>query len=573
VTDRLRPPAVGPHNRNVAFWRAFSRPARYAAIVAGALPALAFPAPNLEFVAWFGLVPGMLLFRSAPSGREAAVRGWWFGAGFLLASLYWLAPNLGPGLLLIVAFIGALWTIFGAATWGLLRSPVTPLRALAALAVVPSCWLVADWVRSWQGFGGPWSVYGASQWQHPAILALAALGGVWLVSFALVAANTGILIALVARPIPVRLIGAASALIALAAGPVAFALTSASPVSRQVTIALVQPGVVHNRTLSAYASQRLSAGLGHDHADLIVWGESSVAVDLSQPGSASRLRQLEELSAADGAQLLVNQDSIVNGNHSKVALLIGRNGIDGRYVKTRLVPFGEYIPFRGELGWLTKISKAASQNMIPGTGARVLHVTMPKGPPLTIGVLICFESAFPDMSRVDTDHGAQLVVYQTSDSTWQASWEWAQAQHAALAALRSAETGRPVVQAALTGDSVAFDARGRLLAWKGSSFRGVALERLRLPPASARTLYDQLGDYVPWTAVAISVLAAAIALLRTGRIRRLTAHPHGPAGIVWDGNPRRDRSGAVTSTPQQDGATNGSGLEGGSPAAAPRSEQ
>ena len=235
-----------------------------------------------------------------------------------------------------------------------------------------------------------------------------------------------------------------------------------------MTIALVQPGVVHNSTLSAYASQRLSAGLRRDHADLIVWGESSVAVDLSQPSSAPRLRQLEALSAADGAQLLVNQDSIVNGNHSKVALLIGRNGIDGRYVKTRLVPFGEYIPFRGELGWLTKISKAASQNMVPGTGARVLHVTMPKGPPLTIGVLICFESAFPDMSRVDTDHGAQLIVYQTSDSTWQASWEWAQAQHAALGALRAAETGRPVVQAALTGDSVAFDARGRLLAWKGS---------------------------------------------------------------------------------------------------------
>ncbi len=559
----------------MAFWRAFGRPVRYAALVAGVLPALAFPAPNLEFVAWFGLVPGMLLFRSAPSAREAAVRGWWFGTGFLLAALDWLAPNLGPGLLLIAVFIGALWTIFGAATWGLLRPPITPLRALAALAVVPSCWLVADWVRSWQGFGGPWAVYGASQWQHPAILALAALGGVWLVGFALVAANTGILIALAARPIPVRLIGAACALIALAAGPAAFALTSASPVSRHVTIALVQPGVVHNPKVSVDASQRLSADLRGDNADLIVWGESSVAYDLSLAKYAPLLHQLERLSAADGAQLLVNQDSVApDGDKSKVALLIGSNGVDGRYIKTRLVPFGEYIPFRQELGWLTKISKAAAQNMVPGTGARVLHVTMPNGqPPLTIGVLICFESAFPDMSRVDTDHGAQLIVYQTSDSTWQASWEWAEAQHAALSALRAAETGRPVVQAALTGDSVAFDARGRLLAWKGPSFRGVALVRLGLPPASARTLYDRLGDYVPWTAVAIAALAAAVALLRTGRIRSLTGRPRGPADIVWDGTPRRDRSGAVTGTSQQDGATNGSGLSDGSPAAAPRAEQ
>jgi apolipoprotein N-acyltransferase len=556
----------------VAFWRAFAKPLRYAALVAGALPALAFPAPNLEFLAWFGLVPGMLLMRAAPSMREGAVRGWWFGAGFLLASLYWLTPNLGPGLLLIAAVIGALWTGFGAATWGLLRPPLTPLRALAAIVVVPSAWLVADWARSWQGFGGPWAVYGVSQWQHPVILALAAVGGVWLVSFALVAANTGILIAVAARPVPVRLVGAAGAVVAIAAGPVAFALTSAVPAGRHVTIALVQPGVVRNVKLASDASQRLSAGLAHDHADLVVWGESSVAVDLSLPSSAAQLHRLEALSAADETQLLVNQDSVVDGNHSKVALLIGSNGIDGRYVKTRLVPFGEYIPFRQELGWLTKISKAAQENMVPGSGAHVLRVTTPGGRPLAIGVLICFESAFPDMSRVDTDHGAQLIVYQTSDSTWQAGWEWVQAQHASLSAVRAAETGRPVVQAALTGDSVAFDPRGRLLEWKSSKFRGVALARIALPPASAKTPYDVLGDYVMWTAVGIAALAAAIALLRTGKIRRGPFRPHPRAGLPWDGNPRRDRSGVVAGTSRDGAASSGTDLSDGGPAAA-RPEQ
>jgi len=557
----------------VAFWRAFAQPARYAALAAGALPALAFPAPNLEFVAWFGLVPGMLLLRASRSAREAAVRGWWFGTGFLLASLYWLAPNLGPGLLLVTAFIGALWSGFGVATRGLLRDLVTPRRAVAALAVVPSCWLVADWVRSWQGFGGPWAVYGASQWQHPAVLALAALGGVWLVSFALVAANTGILILLVARPVPARLIGAAGAAIAVAAGPVAFAFTSASPVSRPVTVAVVQPGVVHNPKISVDASQRLSAGLHRDRPDLIVWGESSVAYDLSLSKYAPLRRQLQALSAADGAQLLVNQDSIApNGDKSKVALLVGSNGIDGRYVKTRLVPFGEYIPFRQQLGWLTKISKAAPQNMIPGTGAHVLRVTT-RGGPVRIGVLICFESAFPDMSRVDTDQGAQLIVYQTSDSTWQAGWEWVQAQHAALGALRAAETGRPALQAALTGDSAAFDARGRLLAWKGSEFRGVAVVRLGLPPVSARTLYDRLGDYVPWVAVVIAALAAAVALIRAGRAGRMPIRPHRPSELPWDGDPGRDRSGAVAGTARDGAAASGPGPGDGSPAVAPPSEQ
>ncbi len=101
-------------------------------------------------------------------------------------------------------------------------------------------------------------------------------------------------------------------------------------------------------------------------------------------------------------------------------------------------------------------------------------------------MLICFESAFPDMSRVDADHGAQVIIYQTSDSTFQASW--APAQHAALSAVRAAETGRPVVQAALTGDSAAFDDRGRTLAWKGSQPDGNVA---RTAPAAAG-----LGSYL-----------------------------------------------------------------------------
>jgi apolipoprotein N-acyltransferase len=250
----------------VGFWRAFKQPVHYAALAAGALPVLAFPSANLEWLAWFGLVPGMLLFRAAPSAREAAVRGWWFGAGFLLFSLYWLIPNLGPALLLVAAVIGALWAGVGGATWALLRPPVTPLRALAALAVVPSAWLVGEWLRSWQGFGGPWAVYGVSQWEHPVFLALAALGGVWLLTFALVAANTGILIAVVARRISVRLIGAGAAAIAIGAGPLAFALTSAAPVTRHVTVAMVQTGVVHDPSVRANESQRLSSGLARDHS-------------------------------------------------------------------------------------------------------------------------------------------------------------------------------------------------------------------------------------------------------------------------------------------------------------------
>ena len=234
-----------------------------------------------------------------------------------------------------------------------------------------------------------------------------------------------------------------------------------------------------------------------------------------------------------GAEVLVNQDaSLPDGARSKVALLIGPHGIVGSYTKTRLVPFGEYIPLRAALGWLATISRAAASNMIPGDGAHLVHATDRLGRPLPLGVLICFESAFPDMSRVDADRGAQLIVYQTSDSTFQGSW--APAQHASLSAVRAAETGRPVVQAALTGDTVAFDARGRLLALMTARQRGVTVVRLGLPPAGARTVYDRLGDYVPWAATGIVVVAAITAFLMVRR---------GRGGQVrWDGNLRRARS-------------------------------
>src|SRR6516162_11001775 len=230
----------------MSFWRrmgaALGKPARWGALASGALLVLAFPAPNLEFLAWFGRVPGLLLMHAAPSAREAAVRAWWFGAGFIMAAHYWLVPNIGPALLLVAIVLGVCWIGVGISIWALLRPPVTPGRALAALVVVPSYWLLVEWIRSWQALGGPWALLGASQWQHPAMLALASVGGVWLVSFALVAANTGLVILVTAPRAALRALGAAAAAIAVGAGPLTFALTPPVHPAGYMTVALVQPG-------------------------------------------------------------------------------------------------------------------------------------------------------------------------------------------------------------------------------------------------------------------------------------------------------------------------------------------
>ncbi len=544
-------------------WRklrgSLAKPVRYAALAAGALPVLAFPVPNVEFLAWCGLVPGLAIMRAARSAREAAVRGAWFGTGFMLAAHYWLAPNIGPALLLVAIVLGSLWAGVGVSAWALLRAPVTARRGLAALVVVPSYWLVVEWIRSWQALGGPWALLGTSQWQHPMVLALAAVGGVWLVSFVLVAANVAILIGLAAPRLAVRALGAVTVALLVASGPVAFELLPAATPDRYLTVAMVQPGIVHNPVLRADASERMTARL-RGHPGLIIWGESSIASDLRLDHTL--LAKIEVLSAAKGAQILVNQDSLTPRGKSKVAVLVGPHGIVATYTKTRLVPFGEYIPFRQQLGWLTKISRAAPVNMIPGDGARDMTITPPAGGPVKIGVLICFEAAFPDMSRVDALHGAQLIVYQTSDSTFQQSW--APAQHASLAAVRAAETGRPAVQAALTGVTAAFDARGRLLTWLGTSDRGTAFVRVGLMPVSALTPFDRIGEVVPWTAVGIAILAGGVFILGLlGKRPRLI-------GIMSDGNRRPVPSVSIPETAEGGERVPSPGEPGGEAAPSPR---
>ena len=390
---------------------------------------LIFPGLNLSFVAWFGLVPAIVLFARADSAREALARGWWFGAGYLVSMLSWMAPQVGPGLLLVGLVAGITWSPFAIFARLLLRPGDRAWQRFGlALIVVPATWLIPEWFRSYQGLGGPWDLYGASQWQHPAVLALAAVGGVWLVSVALVMANVGIT-ALLAGLVPGLLTpgarlaprvpasglpaaGLAALIAAAGAGPLAFALTPPSPTVRTVTVALVQAGIVANAVQRVDASETLTASLskggslGGVKPDLIIWGESSIAEDLTRPSNAPLLHQVEALSARDGAEIVVSQDATPSGKaHEKWAVVVSPDGIKGIYVKTRLVPFGEYIPLRQELSWLTKISKAASSNMVPGTGAQVLMMTDRDGRPLPVGVLICFESAFPDMSRVDADNG------------------------------------------------------------------------------------------------------------------------------------------------------------------------
>ncbi|MFJ9695262.1 apolipoprotein N-acyltransferase [Kitasatospora sp. NPDC101183] len=481
---------------------------RTAALACGAVPVVAFPQAGQAWLAWVALVPGLLLMQRAPGAREAAVRGWWFGAGFILTAMYWLLPSIGPGLPVIALLFGTLQAGLGYAVHRLLGPPLTTRRALLALLVVPAVWVTTEYARSWHALGGPWALLGATQWQHPTVLALASAGGIWLVSVAVAAVNTGVLVLLTAVNRTPRAVAALSVVAVLAAGPLLFALRPAPVRDGAVTVALVQPGIVEDPQERFDASARATAALVGRPVDLIVWGESSTTADLDH--DTASLDRLRELSAATGAQLLAGEDARkADGRISKDAVLVSPAGVLDRYRKIRLVPFGEYIPLRPALGWISGVSRAAGENRAPGTAFHLLPVTDRSGAPLPVGALICFESAFPDMARTAARDGARVLVYQSSTSTFQRTW--APEQHVSLAAIRAAETGRPAVQASLTGVSAAFDAQGRELARLGTDGTGALTVRLPLTATSTRTWYDRIGDVVPLGALLVTAGAGAAA--------------------------------------------------------------
>jgi apolipoprotein N-acyltransferase len=138
---------------------------------------------------------------------------------------------------------------------------------------------------------------------------------------------------------------------------------------------------------------------------------------------------------------------------------------------------------------------------------------------LRFGPMVCFESAFPDMSRYLANRGAQLLVAQSSTSSFQGSW--APAQHASLAALRSAETGRPMVHATLTGISAVYDSQGRPAGSQLGTDRSTAAV-YDIPLTRNLTLYDRFGDWVVHLAVVLLAVAAAyeVVVRRSARAPR-----------------------------------------------------
>ncbi len=468
----------------------------------GAISSLAFPAPAWWWLGWVGLVPIFVLIALATTRREAMLRAWLAGAGFLVALHYWLIPFMGWFTIPVGAFVGLFWLPIGMAVWSFLRPGVEPWRQGVALVVVPATWVVIEWVRSWEYLAGSWGLWGATQWQIEPIIQSAALGGVWLLSYLLVLVNVALAQAFLLEGRdrrPALAVVVAIPLLMTTAG----ALRPEPPVTGSLRVAGIQPGEIPSDSDRIAAHLALTASLEPGTFDVVVWGQSSVGLDpLSHPEVEEALRDAAHRAGTD---FLVNIDARTDVGIMKSTAQYTPDGPVAFYDKRRLVPFGEYIPLRPLLGWLTGVTQAADVDRVRGDVPTTLTIAGAK-----VGPLISYESTFPDMRREVARLGPDLTIVQGASTTFQGTW--AQPQQASFEAIRAVESGRPAVLVTLSGTSTAFDARGRRLAWIPADQETAFV--VDVPLSQEETPYVRLGDWVVWLSVGVVLVVAARPVVR-----------------------------------------------------------
>ena len=495
------------------------------AITSGLILALAMPQPGFWPLAWVGLVPLFIALRDARP-REAAAYGLICGLVYFGIILYWIwLFGYLPWVLLAIVQ-GLFYAAFAAVACVVLPSRI----GWWGYAAVPAAWTVMQWSRSLGVYGFPWGGLAHTQAGNLSVAQLASVTGVWGIEFVLCAFSLAA--AAVLFP-PMRKRRLAPGIVALglvvAIHGVGFmALRAGTGDGGSIRVAVIQPNTAHGVVPEpGYAEdafdvcERLSLEAARDDSDIIVWPESTLATEITDAGYGGRIANLARKTDAD---YLVGgydpaSDPEPDGSYN-AAHLYARDGAKaGVYRKVHLVPFGEFVPLRDRLAFFDNY-RIREEDVTPADSHVLLDSSIGK-----IGVSICFESLFPQISRAETRDGASVLFVTTNDS-W---FEHTQAarQHLMMSKLRAIENRRYVVRAALTGISAIIDPYGRTVTELGVFERGIVSGTVA--PLHTVTLFTRLGQWFAYVCCVIVVgsLAArwAAGARHSRRVGRTTRAP------------------------------------------------
>ncbi|MEM9495432.1 MAG: apolipoprotein N-acyltransferase [Pseudomonadota bacterium] len=517
-------------------WR--RRAATFVAGACGALsmaPVYATPLLVVSFSALILLLDGAAA--TAQPRRAAFSAGWWFGLGYFVAGIYWMAFSffvqakefawMAPFAVFgLPAFLGLFTGCACAVAMALWRPG---WRRIALFAVV---WMGAEFLRGHVLTGLPWNLPGQAFAGAPLLAQSAAWYGVYGLSFAavLIAAAPAVWIGASLPPRRV-LAGAGVSLLGfcvlLGVGAARLAAIE-TPALTANAVRIVQPNIPQrekidpsywrrnfDRLLEMSAFNFSSALTDGAERIFIVWPENAVPLldeaygplgdmDAALPSRAVVIAgAVRRETDASGKTRFFNSIAIAPRTAA------GRRVV-AHYDKHHLVPFGEYLPLKGLLEAIGLAQLAPyDDGFTRGEGPRVMNAGGPSFAPL-----ICYEAIFPGALYPREERPAWLLT--VTNDAWFGDTSGPR-QHLDQARLRAIETGLPMVRAANTGISAVIDAKGRVLARKPLYQAGVI--DYPLPGAMSETIYHKFGDLLFFLMLALggALIAAPARYFRPAR--------------------------------------------------------
>jgi apolipoprotein N-acyltransferase len=160
--------------------------------------ATAFPGTGDQGWLAFGALVPLLVVIERATWRKAAELGFVAGLVFWLATIPWVAPTMvrygglpWPLASLILLALAGYLALYSAAFCALLFR--RPLRSGTLYVVVAaSVWVALEFLRTYLLTGFPWNLLGYSQYRNLPLIQIAAVTGVYGVSFVVIAANVAL---------------------------------------------------------------------------------------------------------------------------------------------------------------------------------------------------------------------------------------------------------------------------------------------------------------------------------------------------------------------------------------------
>jgi apolipoprotein N-acyltransferase len=469
----------------------------------------------------------MVVIARRPAPFSALLLGWAAGTAFFYGSCYWLTYSMihYGGLPTVVAYLllipGAVVVGFFPGVFACLLALVVKKWGQLALLLAPVFWPATEWARLIVT-GQLWNALGYSQAYHPTLIAPAVWGGVYAVSFLIVAINAAVAICFTPRRttahgLPGLIIVFVPLIIWMS--PWSYDHTEFA-IESPVTVVALQPNVPMNLVKSneqmkelldrhwSMSTNALKSVPDDGTTRFVIWPESPM--NFTYASDITFQQQLSNFTRQNHASLLFNslEPTLANGFYNSALLINDQGRMIAQYDKIRLMPFGEYVPLPQWLPGASLITGLVG-DFTPGEK----YTLMPVGEHRA-GTFICIESAYPYIARRLTNEGADVLINISNDGYLGPTA--VMRQHLANVVFRAVENGRPLLRVTNTGLTAKIDQRGRIEDVT-SAFQAQVRVWEVAPMPMGTTFYTRYGDVFVYVCVAITVLVFFVVLVKSRR--------------------------------------------------------